>query len=37
MEGIPQKWLLLVVIAVVYLQPWLKNKLEYVQYAKAVI
>jgi hypothetical protein len=28
---------LLVVIAVVYLQPWLKNKLVYVQYAKAVI
>jgi hypothetical protein len=28
---------LLVVIAVVYLQPWLKNKLVYVQSAKAVI
>jgi hypothetical protein len=28
---------LLVVIAVVYLQPWLKNKLVYVQYAKALI
>jgi hypothetical protein len=28
---------LLVVIAVVYLQPWLKNKLVDVQYAKALI
>ena len=28
---------LLIVIAVVYLQPWLKNKLVYVQYAKALI
>jgi hypothetical protein len=27
----------LVMLAVVYLQPWLKNKLVYVQYAKAVI
>jgi hypothetical protein len=28
---------LLVVIAVVYLQPWLKNKLVFVRYARAVI
>jgi hypothetical protein len=28
---------LLVLIAVVYLQQWLKNKLAYVHYAKAVI
>jgi hypothetical protein len=28
---------LLVVAAVVYLQQWLKNKMVYVQYAKAVI
>jgi hypothetical protein len=35
--GVSLKNGFLLVIAVVYLQPWQKNKLVYVQYAKAVI
>jgi hypothetical protein len=36
-EQFPKNGFLLALIAVAYLQPWLKNKLVYVQCVKAVI